>query len=681
MIRIFFPLTIFTSSFLLFLVQPMMGKYLLPFFGGSASVWMVAMLFFMTVLLLGYWYAHVLSSLGTRTALTLHASALFLAMFLLWLHSRGWGTPLFESVRNLSAVSTHPTALILFILTESIGVQYFMLASTSSLLQSWYSRVSEDEPFWLYALSNVASLLAIAIYPFFIEPALSLKDQGTLWGVGFGLYGLLMIASLSVFLRYSFLASTKKEVRTAAVRVERTEYLSWLGYSTLGALLLLVCTTYATRSVASIPFLWLLPLALYLLSFALTFTKKSIYRRDFFAWSTAFLLLCLVVTIMLRSYIGVVAELFMLHLALFSSLIFCHGELYTRRPDTSALTAFYLTTSVGGVLAGLLATVFAPLVFSGYWEFYITLYAAMFSASWYLVPNKKVLLRGAFFALVLGVLLMAAVRFSPAKTARNFYGVIVASVKHTPEGETRSLTNGTTIHGMQFLEASKAREPISYYGRPSGIGLVFGHYREWKDTEDDAGIRTGIIGLGAGGLAAYCKSKDSWTFYEINPAVVSFAREHFTFLADCPAALTVAQGDARLLLDRERKSGDPRFDILVLDAFADDAVPMHLLTQEAFGLYLARLSEGGVLAVHISSRYLDLSPVVAANMEHYGMSGVVVSSREQSSSILFSIWVVLSKDKKFIDALSLSAGESAQEFPEKRVVWTDDYSNLFSVLK
>lgn len=664
------------------MVQPIMGKYLLPFFGGSASVWMVAMLFFMAILLFGYWYAHMLSRLSPLTVFSFHSGVLLLGLFLLWVHYSAWGAPLFEDVRRLGILREHPTLQIFFILSESIGIQYFLLSSTSSLLQVWYVRIRNEEPFWLYSLSNFAALVAIAAYPFLVEPIFSLREQGAYWTVGFALYAVFMLLSAALFV-WSLLRTKIDGARLSFVPIQKIPtgvWVPWLGYSTLGALLLLVCTTYATRSVASIPFLWLSPLALYLLSFSITFTKRSRYRRERSVWVTAGLLLLAVVTLLFRSFIGEIAVLFVLHAALFSSLIFCHGELYARRPSPESLTNFYLTISFGGSLAGFLAAVVAPVLFSGYWEFHITLFAALLAASWYIILDKRAIRRIVICVLVLGGGALLFVRFGPAKVARNFYGVIVMSQSETAKGTIRQLMNGTTIHGLQFTDPEKAREPVSYYGRSSGIGLAIDNYRVWKNTNPETGIRIGVIGLGAGGLAAYCDSRDSWTFYEINPAVIEFSKKYFTYLSLCPAALSLKEGDARLLLEREQKKSAPKFDVLVLDAFADDAVPVHLLTREALGLYMSRLSSDGVLAVHISSRYLDLEPVINANAEYYGMSGIVVRSPGDMPIYMPSIWVILSKDSAFIDRLALSTKDSAA-LSERRVVWTDDYSNLFSVLK
>lgn len=681
-IRFLFAATIFTSSFLLFLIQPMMGKYILPLFGGSASVWTTAMLFFMTMLLLGYLYAHVLAHFRPRTAFVLHTSVILSGIFILWVHTEAWGTALFQSVEGMGVAPTHPMGSILFILLSSIGIQYFALSATSSLLQSWYARVSRKEPFWLYALSNVASLFAIAAYPFFIEPLFPLRGQSTFWYGGFVLYGVFAFSSMALFL-FVLPKEMSKNVFSFSfltrVPIEKGRGLSWLGYSTLGALLLLVFTTYATRMVASVPFLWLLPLSLYLISFVLTFSGGRFYKKEFFACTTAGLVLGVATMIPLSAHVGTFLELLVLHLALFSSLVFCHGELYARRPEPSALTFFYLVISVGGVLAGLFATVLAPLIFNRYLEFHITLFILLISVFWEMLSRKKILLSGAVIAFIL-VIALTANRFGPSVHLRNFYGVLTIFTKNTPWGEIRGITNGTTLHGMQFTSKEKDK-PLSYYGKSSGVGIALEQYRERKGLSKDQGIRVGVIGLGAGTLAAYGEKNDSFVFYEINPAVTSFAQEYFTYLHDSRAQVSFREGDARMLLEQEQKKSDERYDVLVLDAFSDDSVPVHLLTREAFELYLSRLSDKGVLAVHISSRYLDLSSVISANAEKYGLSGAVVYSQGDNDGVLPAVWVVLSKDDVLMKKLTLLSGDNAKPLPKKHVLWTDNYSNLFSILR
>jgi hypothetical protein len=684
MIPFLFSLTIFVSSFLLFLVQPMMGKYLLPFYGGSASVWTVAMLFFMTMLLFGYAYAHVLSLLRPTRAFIFHGAVIVLGILLLYIHANSWSAPLFQKMNGVGETFSQPTISILSFLVSSIGVQYFVLSATSSFLQVWYSRISRKEPFWLYALSNVASLGAIVLYPFFIEPFFSLFAQGKYWYFGFVAFSILMFFSMGCFLFIYWKENKNTETilpKEPRPHVSIRSALPWLGYSTLGALLLLVFTTHATRSVAPVPFLWLLPLAIYLLSFVVTFTGKSFYQREFFVWSTALSVLGVAALVPLQGQVSIILQLFIIHLALFFGLVFCHGELYLRRPAPVFLTYFYLVISLGGVLAGILVTIIAPAVFNGYWEFYIILFTLIVSAFWYVAPQKKTLLRGFFMVLFLGVVLMVSTHFGSTKFSRNFYGVLRVFPENAPSGEIRSMANGVTVHGMQFVAEKHRHEPLAYYGRQSGAGRVFGNYREWKNLDENAPIRIGIVGLGVGALSAYCLPNDEYVFYEINPAVISFAQKYFTYLRDCSARVSFREGDARLLLGREQETQEGRYDILVLDAFSDDSVPMHLLTREAFELYSSRLADNGILAVHISSRYLDLAPVVSAGAEHIGLQGAVISSPGNNDGIFASVWVVLSKDEKFIVKVTAAAGIEAGGLPTKRILWTDDYSNLFSVLR
>lgn len=647
-------------------------------------MWTVAMLFFMTALLFGYAYAHALSLLRPTRAFIFHGAVIVLGILLLYTHANSWGAPLFQKMNGAGETFSRPTISILSFLVSSIGVQYFVLSATSSFLQVWYSRISHKEPFWLYALSNVASLGAIVLYPFFIEPFFPLFAQGKYWYFGFVAFSILMIFSMGCFLfiyrkeNKNTEAPYSNEPRS---RINIKSALPWLGYSTLGALLLLVFTTHATRSVAPVPFLWLLPLAIYLLSFVVTFTGKSFYRREFFVWSTALSVLGVATLVPLQGQVSIILQLFIIHLALFFGLVFCHGELYVRRPASIFLTYFYLVISLGGVLAGILVTIIAPLVFNGYWEFYIILFTLIVSAFWYIAPKKKMLLQGFFTALVLGLVLMVSTHFGPTKFSRNFYGTLRVFTENAPSGEIRSMANGVTVHGMQFVAEKYRREPLAYYGRQSGVGRVFGNYREWKNLDENAPVRVGIVGLGVGALSSYCLPNDEYVFYEINPAVISFAQKYFMYLRDCPARISFREGDARLLLNREQKMEEKRYDILVLDAFSDDSVPMHLLTREAFELYSSRLVDNGILAVHISSRYLDLAPVVSAGANHVGLRGVVASAPGNNDGIFASVWVVLSKDEKFIAKVTASLGTLAAGLSTEEILWTDDYSNLFSVLR
>lgn len=669
-----FPATVFSGSFLLFGVQPMIAKYLLPFYGGSTSVWLVASLFFMTVLLLGYAYAHVLFSLSRKTMIAVHFFLLSAGVSLLISHFLSWGSPLLAAPHSFAFFSS-PGFSIFITLLACVGIPYFILSSTSTVLQVLYERKNGKEPFWLYAVSNAASLLAVFSYPFLVEPFFSLRTQSVLWSFLYGAYSLLMATSLFLLAR--------GDLKRADVREwpKNASILSWVWFGTLGSALLLVVTTYATRMIAPIPFLWLFPLLLYLLSFVITFNGNGWYRRGVCAPLAVFFLFVAAVAVAFSLLVPVFFMLFVLHTALFFSAVFCHGELYERRPGASHLTLFYLAVSFGGLLGGVLITVAAPLVFSGYFEFHIIFALTLLSALYLITPRKKQFLLIAALFSVFAAVSAYALRFGEAKMIRNFYGVTTIYSENSAGGRIRVMADGATVHGAQFIDASRENEPLAYYGKESGAGIVLSRYREWKKKSADSPVNVGIIGLGAGALASYGAERDAYRFYEINPAVISSAQKYFSYLSRSRSEIAVSEGDARLLLQEELRSFGPRgFDILILDAFADDSVPVHLLSREAFGLYLSHLSEGGILAVHISSRYLGLAPVIAASAETYVMQGAVVSAQASGPGSFASVWVILSRDGSFVRKLSESV-PYAKALPEEKTYWTDEYSNLFSVVR
>ena len=661
--------TIFLSSFLLFLVQPLIAKQILPWFGGTAAVWTTCMLFFQIVLLAGYAYAHATNAkLAPRTQALLHI--VLLAGSLLTL-------PIIPAEFWKPSGTDEPISRILLVLTATVGLPYLLLAATSPLLQAWFSRARPGaDPYRLFAVSNLASLLALVGYPFAVEPVFGNHEQALDWS---GLYGVFAVLCAGL----AWFSARRTEEKRAdeqeqAAKPSRGDYALWLALSATGSVLLLAVTNHVTQNIASIPLLWLAPLTLYLLTFILAFA--GLYRTRLF-WIPV--LLCVAVMaflvqdtvyqfdleVQLGAWLG----------GLFIGCLFCHGELYGMRPAPRHLTAFYLTVSAGGALGGLLVAVVAPLVFNAFYELGIAMVAVALLAAmryWGLRPVA----RWASLALLLAATASAvydARRFqrNTILSERSFYGVL--RVKEWDAGtpnHSRRLIHGVIMHGEQYFSAERRRVPTTYYQRSSGVGVAI------AARQARGAVRVGGIGLGAGTIAAYGREGDVFRFYDINPQVVGIARSKFTFLSDSGAKIDIELGDARLTLERERPQG---FDVLAVDAFSSDSIPVHLITREALGVYLRHVKADGIVAFHVSNRFLNLVPVVARIAQEHGLYAVLVADKEKDDEDdkTTSDWVLVSRSKEALDAPEIKdASEPPDEEPSWRT-WTDDYSNLVQILK
>ena len=666
--------TIFLSSFLLFLVQPLIARLILPWFGGSAAVWTTCMLFFQTVLLAGYAYAHFLHVKvpGRRQAIV-HSVLLAIAIALLPISpGEGW-KPL---------GGEEPISRILLLLGACVGLPYLLLASTSPLLQAWYVRAHpHGNPYRLFAISNLASLGALIGYPFVVEPVFTAREQVIGWSVLFAGFAVLCAA-------VSWLTPPDASRREGQHEesFSKSPYLLWLGLSATGSALLLAVTNHLTQNVASVPLLWLAPLTLYLLSFILTFEGGAWYRPSWM-WPLVLAVLGVMVWSLLdeRYHYDLPIQLAIFLPGLLVACVFCHGELYRLRPSTERLTAFYLTISAGGAIGGLLVAVVAPLVFKGYYELGAALIAAALLAAIRFAGIGRVA-RYVALAALLGVAAGAVYDgFTDTKdvrlASRSFYGVLRVKEYGLPgdESELRRLVHGTIMHGEQYMHERFRRQPTSYYEPTSGIGAAI-------LSRQDRPVRVGVIGLGAGTIAAYGRAGDLYKFYEINPAVVGIARTQFTFLGDSGAKIEIALGDARLSLERELREGKPqRFDILAVDAFSSDAIPVHLITREALAVYLRNVADDGIVAFHVSNRFLDLIPVVARIAKENGARAVLIRDdpdEDEDSRRSRTDWVLVSKDPKALQRPEIVGAGAAppEQRPEWRT-WTDDYSNLVQILK
>ncbi len=687
--------TIFLSAFLLFQVQPLIAKFILPWFGGSAAVWSAALLFFQLVLLAGYFYAHVLIRyLKPKMQFNVHAVLLVASLATL---------PIVPNAVWKTTGSADPTFRILLLLAATVGLPYAILSATSPLLQAWYVRTHKGAiPYRLFALSNFGSLLALLSYPTLVEPRLTLHSQAVAWSWGFLAFAI--ACALAAWKSKEAGSDTTSETTSspeadaadaAAVAPSLAEKFLWIGLASCASVLLLAVTTYLTQNVAPIPLLWVVPLSLYLLSFILCFESDNLYPRWLF-------LPLLVGALGLFSY-GITwyennTDIKRLIPALCASLfvccMVCHGELAKRRPHPKFLTQFYLMVSVGGAVGGMFVAFISPRVFQDYLELPIALVAVLALVTcvfWNKAPQTPGAPREARAVWIRVALVLVTIGFAGylgraqvkkdrtfVRSVRNFYGVL--HVRDDKEGDygspaERVLVHGTIDHGTQLSRPGSDRIPTSYFGSGSGISRALRTLHETRGA-----IRIGILGLGAGVTATLANAGDTLHYYEINPLILDIATHQFGFVNGTPAEKSVLMGDARLILE---SIPSEQLDFLAMDAFSSDAVPAHLLTREAYQTYLRHLKPDGVLAVHISNRYLDLEPVVSQSMTEIGWSGIKVEDEgDEEPFYSGSTWTILNHDPNFFKHQNF---KTSGTFPLKPKPgfrgWTDDFSNLITILK
>ena len=670
--RGFFGGAIFLGSFLLFLVEPMAAKQLLPALGGSAAVWITCLVFFQSALLAAYLYAHWLAR---HSRWNLHLTLLLLAAA----SSVVWAAhPL-----DLSRASQHPIASIFAVLSLSIGLPFLMLGATSPLLQVWLARLeARDIPYRLFALSNLASLLALACYPSLIEPHFTLRAQRLAWCCGFAVFailsGMLTARTRSASLNRSQPAMADE---TYVAPAPLHHKLLWVLLPMAAAMQLSAVTSYLTQNIAAIPLLWILPLAAYLITLILAFQFPGLLPRGII---TRFLVVMLAGLGYMLSKVDVsvplgVALAFFL-IEVFISCLFCHAEACALRPQrASESTLFYLLFAAGGALGSFLIGIASPLVFSFNYDlalsFFVTAILALavvWSSGWaqrLLWATASVLLFG------LVIMLHIAYQRNTPFASRNFYGSLRVreSLAAYPGSTMRTLTNGSIQHGTQIFSDELRKTPTTYYANDSGVGLALRFCCEGRPRN------IGVIGLGVGTIAAYGQSRDRIRFYEINPAVTPIAQNVFTYLRESGAQISIVDGDARSSLSHEQKQN---FDVLVIDAFSGDAIPLHLLTTQALSLYRQHLAPGGILAFHISNQHVDLEPEIALLAKSAGMDVRRVSSLENKKLGEFTAtWMLVSDNSAFF-ALPEVASAARQPAVDSRVcLWTDDYSSLLPLLR
>jgi spermidine synthase len=673
-----YAITILLSAFLLFQVQPIIAKMILPWFGGSAAVWTVCVLFFQLLLVAGYLYSHwLVQGLSARAQSVVHIALLAVGIAAL---------PILPDATWKPVGEADPSFRILGLLAGSVGLPYFLLATTSPLVQAWYARARAGAaPYRLYALANLGSMLALVSYPFVVEPWLPTRWQALGWSAAF-----VAFAAACGALAWQARA-LPAEVASAldgapAERPGLASHALWAGLAAAASVLLLAFTSHLSQNVAPIPFLWVLPLALYLLSFILCFEGRGWYQRRYYLPLAAAGFVGVCVTLHRDYQNAPLALLIPLYCAtLFVACMVCHGELARLKPHPRHLTGFYVAISVGGALGGAFVGLVAPRVFPDLYELPVGMVATAILVALILAGDRaRLRSREARRAAVVGTALFAGglaaalawiyadLASGTRVRARNFYAALRVAESGRGLDEVRLLTHGTITHGKQYRDPARRDWRTTYYGETSGVGRAIAALGA-------AGpVRIGVIGLGTGTLAAYGRAGDTIRIYEINPQVIELALREFTYLTDSTAQVEIVLGDARLSLEREPPQG---FDLLAVDAFSSDSIPVHLLTAEAFAVYFRHLKARGLLAVHISNRYLDLKPVLRAAAARLGKVARVFEDESDGDRGTYgTTWVLLAASPQVFAQAPL---EAAAELEAERPVraWTDDYSDLYRILK
>jgi SAM-dependent methyltransferase len=664
---------IFLAAFLLFAVEPMAAKQLLPALGGSSAVWITCLVFFQVVLLLGYLYAHWLGRLrSARLAGSLHIVLLALAAAALV----GIAQP------DLSQASSHPLTAIFGALSQTIGLPFLLLASTSPLLQLWVAREERGGVPWrLFALSNAGSLLALALYPTVIEPHLTLSCQRAAWGCGFVVYGILCAILAWRARAVKPPAETQLRVATTAARSRLQAKLLWFLLPAGAAMQLCAVTSHLSQNITAIPLLWVLPLAVYLLTFIVAFEAPRVYRR----WLVVRLLVVMLASLgyMLSKTdvsLPILLSIGFFLIELFVACLFCHAEAYGLRPaDPSEATLFYLLIAAGGAAGTVFIGILCPLLFDANYDVALAFLAAAalaLAVTWKNGWAQRLLWSvGTALLLALVVMLHVVYARSTLVEVRNFYGALrVRQSFLPPQAHTqRTLLSGTIEHGTQWFATTFRRTPTTYYAPDSGVGVALRFCCEGRARN------IGVVGLGAGTLAAYGNPGDRIRFYEINPAVLPIAKNLFTYIRESGAQILFAEGDARVSLTKEPPQN---FDVLVIDAFSGDAIPLHLLTTQAMQVYRRHLAPDGILAFHVSNQYLDLAPEIAELAAASGMQARLIDSPTNNARGEYHAkWVLVTNNAPFLARPEITlAGEEVGRMPDLKA-WTDDDSSLLPILQ
>ena len=731
---ILFATTLFVSASLMFVLQPMFGKTLLPLLGGSPAVWNTCMVFYQTILFLGYLYAHYLStSQPQRKQILVHIIVILISCIAL---------PLILPENTEPPTENNPTLWILWTLLLAIGLPFFVVSSTAPLMQKWFANIGHQtshDPYFLYAASNAGSLLALISYPFIIEPNIGLNDQNTAWSGGYIILGLLIISCAIMLWRHPNNPDSTPEQTDAPPELTLTTKLHWLALAFVPSSLLLGLTNFISTDIASVPLLWIIPLTIYLLSFIIVFSKWGNKVHGYMLFLQPVILLPFIAFSFINPAILPFWVDLALHLtAFFLAVMVCHGELAKTRPHTEHLTTYYLIMSFAGMLGGMFNTFIAPFIFSSVYEYPIMIIAALllrpnltlttespykqlglqtaFPAAIFLcglviyaitgnlghhidtIGAGLILLAGLTYAfrekpvtlsLLTGVIIIFTLALHSLLTStlhqqRTFFGVLsirestLVNEQNQPE-KYHEFFHGTTKHGAQRLTASQQQVPLTYYSRPGPIGQLFKIYEK-----ENQNWVIGAVGLGAGALACYSQPKQNWSFYEIDPTVVEIAKNtnYFKYLQLCGKNIQMKVGDARLSLIKEQEK---KFDLLIMDAFSSDSVPTHLLTQEALQLYFSKLKPTGILAFHITNRHLSLKKVLADHARQLNYSALIQEFKPQNHVplVIATDWVVMAKNKERLAPLQQSQMGNWEKLPLYFGMkpWTDDFTNIISIWK
>jgi hypothetical protein len=699
LVNLLYLLTVFLSAFLLFQVQPLISKYILPWFGGSPAVWTTCMLFFQVALFGGYIYAHVLvAKLSPKMQAVVHFVVLGAALSFL---------PIMPDSVWKPETAGNPSGRILLLLGVTVGLPYFALSATGPLLQGWFLQaVPGRTPYRLYALSNAGSLLALLSYPFAFEPSMTTQLQAQFWSWGFGVFAVCCTICAFVMARRPAGAGagagagiTEAAADEPAVQDGTTapdgsqvtapsggQVMLWFGLAAVPSVMLLATTSQVCTDIAVVPFLWVLPLSLYLLTFILCFDSDRWYQRKLFGTSLMLfvggtLLLLWDAAMSWRLVTSIAIQAATYFGLLFCACMICHGELVRLKPHPKYLTLFYLSMSAGGALGGIFVAIIAPILFKTLFELHIgivatcvLLLAVIFrdkTSSMYRGRRAGLWAAMATVVIALGWSLNAhagRVTRNAVAIARNFYGILRV------DGFNQSfvMKHGSIRHGHQFRDLEKRHLPTTYYGHASGAGLAMAQHHAGEARH------FGVIGLGAGTLAAYAKPQDRVRIYEINPAVVAMADAFFTYLSECKGKYEVVTADGRIALENEPPQ---EFDVLVLDAFSGDAIPTHLLTKECFELYLKHLKQDGLLAFHITNLHVNLRPVCKGLADEFGLvAKCTYAVRNKDLGTQDTMWVLMSRDESVLNNIQL--GDTLEvALGDRSILWTDHWSNLMSVIE
>jgi predicted O-methyltransferase YrrM len=672
-LRALYAFAIFWSSCLLFLVEPMAAKRLVPLLGGSAAVWTTCLVFFQTMLLLGYALAHWLVSRLSTYRQTLAYLAIL-------------GTGLLFSLdvdRPLHPDLVHPATSVFVLLARMIGIPFLALSASSPLLQAWYARSQArgavlHPPYRLFVLSNFGSLVALASYPAVIEPRATLHTQGVAWCWGLLMYTVVCGAIAWRVKGDVAVAPPSQSASTAESSPETARMVLWIALAACGSVLLCAVTGYLSQNIAAIPLLWIAPLTVYLLSFMLTFNGGRRYPRT-------------LVLLLLAASLGALGYLLWsgesnlnlnISIPLFCAVLlvcctFAHGEVYRLRPAAQYSTQFYLCIAAGGAIGAFFVGIVAPRIFTGDYELccalLVTVALALITTWQQALPWRALWVTGTLALCATTVKYVHDYRAQSIVRVRNFYGALRVTEEGGGSRLVRHLYNGTIEHGTQWLQGSMRNTPTTYYARDSGAGLAL------SLCCSGAARRIGIIGLGAGTLAAYGRAGDVFRFYEINPLVEQMAHRHFTYLGDSRARIETVPGDARVSLATEPPQN---YDVLLVDAFSGDAIPVHLLTAEAVNLYLRHLRPGGIIAFHVSNRYLVLETVVQQEADHAGLRSALIESNDDDSRDEYGAsWVLVTRDQSFLAQPAVRTSTSEIDTIKGLRLWTDDYNSLLPLLR